>query len=710
MPPRLQRSPAVQSAKLQTACANEILLRRRRKVLLPQTPQSAKLDPKYVATVASEVEALGYSLSEELAAALSELPLDALVQVNSELISVLSNLTGAHRIHRPLYPNFPQQVAEASKFSLYINAIFHYLADGKWFPETKKKDRPNLTEETKLKELGVGSQTELESIFRSLASANSSTSDQDKADLAWFVKSYGDGILKLMPQQITQRENKAFLVAQLLQFTSLREEAVKHCSSATDVLRIAVALSYGDVSLAESCKFHSFPRRVRKGLLKAMEAQKDLVEDMLRWKKQWIRLGERLHPGEFAKQFPNTASAFKTIRNDLPAQTFNRQLEHSIERGQTEKVLSLLKQRPGEFARRLDHVIRINPNSQEDIALSFAAFADQVSTPVLIQVMQHFKTRCENRKLRVFLPKGQVQKAQAIPNELPELPPAICSLLESICRKTLIDRFAKMRPLGKCYLDPHLQKYLLPFSQRSASKALRTIARGSRIRLPDADTLRFFIWWKNGTYRTDIDLSAAMFKQDFTYANTLSYYNLKDFGGHHSGDIVDAPLGASEFIDVSIEKLLTADVAYIVMAVTSFTGQPYRDLPECFAGWMARKKANSGEIYEPKTVQDKFDLSGDNKISLPVIFDPRHREAIWTDIALTKNPNWYNNVSGNLHGIQISLKAFTELNKMNLFDLLKMHIEARGEFAELPQDADVEFSVSAETPFQLDKIASEFMA
>ena len=36
------------------------------------------------------------------------------------------------------------------------------------------------------------------------------------------------------------------------------------------------------------------------------------------------------------------------------------------------------------------------------------------------------------------------------------------------------------------------------------------------------------------------------------------------------------------------------------MCLSSYTQQAYCDLPECFAGWMARQQPNSGEIFEPK--------------------------------------------------------------------------------------------------------------
>ena len=63
-----------------------------------------------------------------------------------------------------------------------------------------------------------------------------------------------------------------------------------------------------------------------------------------------------------------------------------------------------------------------------------------------------------------------------------------------------------------------------------------------------------FVWWKNGRSRVDIDLSAAMYDRDYRYRDTLVYYNLRNFGAHHSGDITDAPKGAAEFIDIDLSR------------------------------------------------------------------------------------------------------------------------------------------------------------
>ena len=214
-----------------------------------------------------------------------------------------------------------------------------------------------------------------------------------------------------------------------------------------------------------------------------------------------------------------------------------------------------------------------------------------------------------------------------------------------------------------CYLDLRLKNYLVPFSQRSASKSLRTLVRGSRVPLPDCTTLRLFVWWKNGRSRVDIDLSAAMYDADYKYIDTLAYYNLKNFGAHHSGDIVDAPKGAAEFIDIDLSCCMARRVRYVVMCLNSYTEQPYCDLPECFAGWMARQRPNSGEAFEPKTVVDKVDVASDTRFCLPAVFDLVSHEVIWADIALATNPRFANNVHNHLSGVSLMLRTITQLEE-----------------------------------------------
>jgi hypothetical protein len=145
------------------------------------------------------------------------------------------------------------------------------------------------------------------------------------------------------------------------------------------------------------------------------------------------------------------------------------------------------------------------------------------------------------------------------------------------------------------------------------------------------------------------------------------------------------------------------------MSLNSFTMQPYCDLPECFAGWMVRQEAGSGEIFEPRTVQDKVDVASNTRVCLPAVFDLVERKVIWTDIALRSRPYW-NNVENNLSGVSLMLRAILGLRKPSLHELFSLHIAARGRPAADAEGADTVFAVDRGlTPFDLDRIAADFL-
>jgi hypothetical protein len=685
---------------------NAIYLRRHLKVTLPDGSGATPLN--VLASLQKNLESLGFLLSEEVIErlkALNPMQVDAFYQ---RLVKDLRTMVGAHRQFKPMYPNFPQQVMEMTEAELYFNALMHYWTFR--LPQYATEERPPLDEQPNYRIIQVGSRDDFENLFTLLARSKSPFSPQDKDDVKWFVAQYRDGIRRLLPERIPSKENLAYLGAELIR--NLDDAGAildAHVQTATDVLRLAVALSDGDVSLAEACKFGKFRRHDRALLLGWVERAANRTEDMLRWKPRWIRLGERLHPGEYLSRFPQTAAAFDVLRNDRPFTTFNSQIETRLSRKDATAVLDLLEARPGELARRLDHLSRVSPDARA-VVNRFAERAARVSTPVLLQVLTHFRRRGQPAALRTFFPKGNVGNLFATARPLPELPPGVANDIAAICERALLDRFAQLPPLGKCYLDRRLKNYLVPFAQRSAAKSLRTLVRGSRLPLPDCTTLRFFVWWKNGRSRVDIDLSAAMYDTDYRYIATLAYYNLKNFGAHHSGDISDAPKGAAEFIDVDLAKCLAQRVRYVVMCLNSFTQQPYCDLPECFAGWMARQRPNSGEVFEPKTVVDKIDVASDTRFCLPAIFDLVNREVIWADIALANHPRFPNNVHHNLSGVSLMLRALTQLRKTDLRTLFGLHIQARGEAVPDVEAAQSVFAVDRGiTPFDLDRIAAEYM-
>lgn len=305
-----------------------------------------------------------------------------------------------------------------------------------------------------------------------------------------------------------------------------------------------------------------------------------------------------------------------------------------------------------------------------------------------------------------------------VENQLPLLSEETCQSVVGIVQESLVRRMSQLSPLGKVYLEPKLKQFFVPFAMRSASKSLKTVTRGSRIAFGEGNTIRTFLYWKEGevngnhTGTVDIDLSVVFYDGNWNHRELISFHNRRSdqFNAVHSGDIRSAPRGASEFIDIDIEKALENGARYVVLSINSFSHQPYCDLPECFAGWMMRKNPESGEIYEPATVQDKFDLASDTEVSIPVIVDLEKREVIWTDLALKSQPQFANTAYGNRKGMADMGKALATLVKPNLYDLFYIHAVARGELVEDKNEAETIFSLEEGIPpFDYEKIIGEFI-
>lgn len=690
---------------------NSIYIRRKGKIYLDKG--NSTLPHNYIFNLLKNIENLGFTFSAELVEVVETLSVERVKVFYKQLIVDLKENRGAHIEFKPMYPNFPEQVKQASEEELYTNAFWHYLGDwmGKrHMPNYEKKQREPLKEKIALDVLELGNKEDFNAIFTRLLSANSSISETDKKDIEWFVKTYNRKIFDLTPKEIPHRENAAFYIGCLLSNNIEAEQQIKqHAKTATDLLRIAVAISDGDISLSQNSKFKNISKRNRRLLLHTLENMDCITEDMLRHKNRWKRLGERLHPFEYKKQFPKCFDAFDIIRNDKPFETFHSKVEKSLIEKDIPLTTHLLKSRPGEFARRLDNLIRLSDNPA-NILSNFREVASTVSTPVLLQVKTHFNGRNKRRELRVFFPKGDVGKVKAIDNNLPVIDEKICQAVVSICDETLIEKFGKYKPLGKVYLDEDLKNYTVPFSQRSASKALNTISRGSKIDVPVGDTIRFFIYWKEGNNRADLDLSVLALDSDSGYKMTIAYYNLKEDGGYHSGDITSAPEGASEFIDIEISKCLKQGIRYLLMSINSYTNQLYCDLPICFAGFMVRQFPNSGEIYDPLTVENKFDLTANARIAIPMIIDLYEKKVIWTDLSLKSNPSTNNNVHHNLSSTTLINKSMTTMVKPNLYDLLTLHITARGENTLDIKEANTIFATDKGIkPSDIDILLSEYL-
>jgi stress response protein SCP2 len=156
----------------------------------------------------------------------------------------------------------------------------------------------------------------------------------------------------------------------------------------------------------------------------------------------------------------------------------------------------------------------------------------------------------------------------------------------------------------------------LPLSGRATAAGLGVLPRGS-VSAVDGEQLRFFVYWKETENRTDYDLSALLLHTDYSTDSWLSYTSLKAVGGEHSGDVTEAPDGASEFINLSLDRVRST---FIVPQVNIYAGEGFEEVEESFFGFMLRDGEQKGRPFEPRTVRMKSELRGVGRVALPLVF------------------------------------------------------------------------------------------
>ena len=703
----------------------ELLLRRKNKLLIEENFENEKEENEkervaYIASIMKNIEALGYTFSREVVKVLKTFEVEQLKAFYLKLIPALKKQKGADVSYHPMYPNFPQSVMEEKEATLYINAMIHYWSYGKLYPNIRKEERLPLFEETKVTVLSLGTMDEITEIFQQLVGANTSISKQDQEDLSVMFKRIPN-IEKYMPQTIGYKENVAYIGKLYLNYSPLlsAKSLKNYFKTATDVLRLATALSDGDISLAQNCKYISFPRRVRRILLELLEECSCIEEDMYRRKGQFVRLGERLHVGEYAHRYPRAYRAYEKLRNGEKIKTYGGTLAFALEQGNFDLALELLKERPGEFARKLDFLLR-SSKEKEEIFSAFEQVAGKVATPVLLQVKEHFLHRNDG-ELRVYFPKGKLSQAKCIETPLIKIEDPYCHRIVEICENALMEHFEKESPMGKVYVSDAMKNNLVPFNQRTASKGAKVIVPGSHLSIGETTkAIRGCIWWTNDEKggRVDIDLSAAFFNEKFQCLEHVSYTNLRSrgFRAYHSGDITNGGSvngdGVSEFLDVDIDRAIANGARYIVYQVYSFTGQSFANLPNVSFGFMERADVKSGEIYEPKTVKQKIQITSSSTVSIPVIFDCAERKIIWCDMNLriANCSIGGNNVESNLSSVALACYSMVHMHKPTIYDLVQLHIKARGTLCDNKEDADLIFDEEEGiTPYDTEIFMSEYL-
>lgn len=651
-------------------------------------------------SLAANWEGLGYELSGDLLHALSRSTPRTLSAIDSSTTDTLREAVGAHRSYAPMYPNFPKQVMKASDAELFINAKMHYAGDMvglRILPIYPKKDRrANLAErDVQHRPLRLVTPDDLAQSFADHLAMTTAWAPNVRSTMVQLIAMLGAYDNFYQGLSIPNKENLAIAAAAFQRAGVSPQTIAPSLSSVTDILRIGVALGSadGDVSLTDKTKMRlgSFKRNWRRMALSFVEQAKDqeqVLENLRLRRTAFIRLGEVLHPGEYASRFPNAFAAFDALRDakKLRALSYTSKLEAAFLRGDKgmKKALALLQTRPGVFARRIVALLAKSSATLRQRALaSFSDASRHVATPLLLD-LRAFVMRGMDNPHRTAMPKGAIAKVYVRASTLNVLDDALRLQLVAILDEALTAKFAQLPPLGSVYVNPDVRNMLMPYGLRNAPEGTKTLVRGSRIPLgvQSDDIVRCFMWWKQMPYdRVDLDLSVVLLDDDYNMSEHCSWTQLRGNGLTHSGDITSAPDGACEFIEVQL-SVVAKRARYMLMVVNSYSGGSFMDsCDEAFAGWMVRAKGQHGEIFDPRTVHHKADLVTNGRVAMPMMIDLHTREAVWMDLGVKSTSALY----GRAHMVQnqasyltSAVKALATLSKPTIGEVIDAHLRARG--------------------------------
>lgn len=639
---------------------------------------------------------VGFKAAEKLLKYIAILHPATAKTVSVQLLNAVRELVGDHVRHNVYFKEFPANVPDTAEFwfacitdalsdpgarakitlSLETLGVVNLLDLPKYgtcqhayeeMVAAHEQFIPSIKDRITILHLGGTLPEEAVRLYHALAGSNVPLNETDRALLQELAEAC---LADISPEKIPVRENKA-----IINRVRLENGRPLLVDTVTDILRLACAMSGGDVTLEKSTRFRSFPRRMRRTMLEALEGviskSPAKLANVNQYREPWKRLGERLHPHEY--ELVHAKDVFAVARGEKKAQSLAGHVEAAFADGNTYLAISLLGTAPGMLFRNLDRIMR--SASEPELTTLFDTVEHglgKVSGRVILSTREHLQNRVAGSMRRIFAnSKGRVWVAS---DDRTALDPNAAGALSAILD---VEVQRRLPAVERLVVDRDVLDLALPLSDKNKAGGFGIMPRGS-VSAAGNGILRFFVYWKQKSKRTDYDLSALMLDADFRSLGHLSWTSLRNAGGVHSGDITGAPNGASEFIDVDLSRV---DCQYVIPQVNIYAGERFNEVEEVFFGFMTRASEQKGLPFDARTVRMKSDLRGAGKVALPLAF-VRQNDGSWTaqwlHMYLNGTPN-FNRVEANRASTALIARSVVNrqyLRLSYLVELLRLKAES----------------------------------
>jgi hypothetical protein len=456
-----------------------------------------------------------------------------------------------------------------------------------------------------------------------------------KSPARWKEEEWQDVVL-LSKTQTTNLTKLSFKENMVKLATHMMEGGSKiQIHTATDVLRLAAGLSDGDVSLREKVKFKSFKKPVRRFLLSLLQECKNLEEDVARRSEVFKRLLHQLHPGDYKGIYPRVWAVNDSLYNNR-LETFNSHVELLIQE-QDSRALELLSGRPGDFRRRLVHMLDTYGNKAVK-AFTSKEVLDKLTTHQVVSLRTYLET-VNDRQHRMFPPKGNWSKAQVA--EVRKVDPKHVKVVSKALGKVLAERVPKVK-----VLDIETINVKLPSNDGEVSP----YNRGTVFPIPkDVDFIRTASYWQNtkgdvtwfdngwNFFNNNWDSVGACCWSAPSFPQVGWNQKAKNSAAVFSGDPINTAEmkgRAAQLIDLYPDALRKQGVRYAVWNILCYSRLAFSQVEEVFAALQWGTGAITGKLFEPSRCQLALPLKGDSMTKYVCVIDLESMEMTYIDANL----------------------------------------------------------------------------
>lgn len=529
---------------------------------------------------------------------------------------------------------------------------------------------------SKLKELRLFTDRDMKNVFISLLTSATPLDATQKDTLEQLLREYQ------LPDDVTiTMKETAMLVVKFLAEQGKADEASVLLKTPTDVLRYLWYEKTGYVQIIEPKTLVAHAGKTYRHMWGPLDRSEDAAQEMkkklmlkydrkaclraAKWlnatqlsaeqaaenmnpkRGMWVRMIRALRLAEYSHKngMEHLAEILDVFyRQDYS--TWQGRVDKARLQNDANKTLSLLKERPGLFARCLfASMLRFG---SDKVLTAFNEIADRLPARLLLSLGNAAESYFDPKETRLAHPitgvthKIEANKLLALYND--DTRKTMVADVMNIYKSSMLRRFSAQKTDTKTvYIDHAL--YNIPVSVGDRATTIQDTScalMGTRFPI-EGDTVRLFMQWGKGlpAQHLDMDLSCSISLPNDEVAECV-YYNLTCVGAKHSGDIRSIPdmVGTAEYVELSLQELEEAQAKYVTFTCNAYSCGSLS--PNLVVGWMNSAypmtvSEEKGVAYDPSCVQHMVRISEGNLTKGLVfgVLDVARREIIWLEMPFT---------------------------------------------------------------------------